>query len=201
MKQFITFEGVDGCGKSTQLQLTAEWLRQQGHRVLSTRQPGGTALGQEIRRLLLSEEFQPIAETELLLFLADRAEHVRCVIQPALARGEWVLCDRYTDSTYAYQLAARALAEQDLLPLLNFAQLGCVPQRTIWLDLHVEQAMQRTKQRDEQQNRLDKEKETFHLAVLKGFQHLHAQHPQRIQRIDAFGDTQKVQQRIQVLFE
>lgn len=199
MNHFITFEGIDGCGKSTQLQLTAQWLRQQGHQVMTTRQPGGTELGQEIRHLLLSERFTPIPETELLLFLADRTEHVRTVIQPALQRGEWVLCDRYSDSTFAYQLAARSLAEKDLLPLLDFAQLGCVPSQTMWLDLPVAQAMQRTQQREEAQNRLDKEKEDFHQAVFKGFQQLAQAHPQRIQRIDAHGESQVVQQRIRDL--
>ncbi|MDQ6961468.1 MAG: dTMP kinase [Mariprofundaceae bacterium] len=199
MNHFISFEGIDGCGKSTQLQLTAQWLRQKGHQVLTTRQPGGTDLGKEIRHLLLDERFSPIPETELLLFLADRTEHVKRVIQPALQRGEWVLCDRYTDSTFAYQLAARPLAEQDLLPLLHFAQLGYEPSQTMWLDLDVEQAMLRTQQREEQQNRLDKEKQSFHAAVLKGFQQRAQSHPQRMQRIDANGDSQTVQQRIRDL--
>jgi len=197
MNQFISFEGIDGCGKSTQLQLTAQWLREQGHQVQCTRQPGGTELGKEIRHLLLSERFQPIPETELLLFLADRTEHVRQVIQPALASGSWVLCDRYTDSTFAYQLAARHLDQNSLLTLLHFAQLGCVPHQTMWLDLAVPQAMQRTQQREEAQNRLDKEKESFHLAVQQGFQHLHRAHPQRIQRIEASGEPHNVQRRIQ----
>jgi len=197
MSRFITFEGIDGCGKSTQLQHTAHHLRQQGYTVLCTRQPGGTILGQEIRRLLLSDAFQPEPETELLLFLADRTEHIRQVIQPALQRGEWVLCDRYTDSTFAYQLAARSLDQNILLPLLHFAQLNCSPTQTFWLDLPVEQAMQRTQQRAEGQNRLDKEQQTFHTAVSKGFQQLHTLHTQRIQRIDASGDLLQVQQRIQ----
>ncbi|MDQ6974263.1 MAG: dTMP kinase, partial [Mariprofundaceae bacterium] len=181
MSQLITFEGGDGCGKSTQLQLTAAWLRRQGKEVLATKQPGGTPLGMEIRRLLLSGEFTPTPECELLMFLADRAQHVKEVIQPALQAGLWVLCDRYSDSTLAYQLAARDLdTTWDLHGMLAFAEVGCAPDRTFWFDVSVETAMLRVKKRQqagEKANRLDDEAIAFHQRVHQAFEHIYQANP------------------------
>ena len=187
--QFISFEGGDGCGKSTQLKLAAAWLREQGVQVLETRQPGATDLGLELRRLLLSGEYVPVPECELLLFLADRAQHVKTVIQPALARGEWVLCDRYSDSTLAYQLAARGLSESaDLKPMLAFAEAGCVPHRTFWLDVSADEALKRVRSRTnmgEESTRLDEEALSFHERVHKGFSAIYREHAMRIHRLNA----------------
>jgi len=129
VNRLITFEGVDGCGKSTQLQRAAAWLRMRGCEVVTTFEPGDTALGKSLRGLLLGGDAMPVAEAELLLFLADRAQHVREVIRPALTSGAWVLCDRYSDSTLAYQLAARRLDDGacDLEPMLAFAECGVRP--------------------------------------------------------------------------
>ncbi|MDQ6984189.1 MAG: dTMP kinase, partial [Ghiorsea sp.] len=139
--KFITFEGGDGSGKTTQLSRTVAWLKAQGKDVLQTFEPGDTPLGKELRRLLLSGEFIPAAQSELLLFLADRAQHVQEVIAPALEAGKWVVCDRYTDSTLAYQLAGRALQDTpQLRDMLKWAECGCEPDVTIWLDLSVQDA-------------------------------------------------------------
>jgi len=201
LNQLISFEGGDGCGKSTQLQLTTAWLRNQGKEVLETKQPGGTPLGMEIRRLLLSGEFTPIPECELLMFLADRAQHVKEVIQPALQAGLWVLCDRYSDSTLAYQLAARDFdTTLDLRTMLAFAEAGCVPNQTFWFDVPVEIAMLRLKKRQqagEQSNRLDDEAMVFHQRVHQAFEHIYQTNQERIVRLDASHSIDTIQQHIQ----
>lgn len=206
MNKLITFEGVDGCGKSTQLRRAAAWLREQGCDVLTTFEPGDTPLGKEIRRLLLSGDFVPVPEAELLLFLADRAQHVREVIQPALASGAWVLCDRYSDSTLAYQFAARRLgdAEADLEKMLNFAECGVRPALTLWFDVAVDEAMQRMRKRaeaGEKPTRLDDEAAEFHERVATAFaerfieEKLLAENL-RIARIDAALDIDAVGQQV-----
>jgi len=203
---FITFEGVDGCGKTTQRRLIAAWLREQGLDVLETFEPGDSPLGAEIRGLLLSGEHVPAAETELLLFLADRTQHVREVIQPALNRGAVVLCDRYTDSTRAYQLAGRALdasmLDQQLEQMLHIAELGTQPDITLWFDVPVEDALERMRGRvagGEVATRLDEEKRSFHERVREGFATVHAAQPTRVKRVNAAADAATVQQHVRQL--
>lgn len=202
---FITFEGIDGCGKTTQRRLCAAWLRQRGMDVLETFEPGDTGLGAGIRSLLLNGRHVPVAETELLLFLADRTQHVREVIQPALDRGALVLCDRYTDSTRAYQLAGRALDAGVLESMLQMAELGVSPHLTLWFDLPVDDALQRMRHRaadGEKASRLDEEVRDFHERVREGFRAIAEAAPERVRRIDADADVETVQQRIrQVLGE
>jgi len=193
---FITFEGIDGCGKTTQRKLTAAWLRAQGLDVLETFEPGDTALGAEIRSLLLNGEHVPVAETELLLFLADRTQHIREVIQPALARGAVVLCDRFSDSTRAYQLAGRALDADVLEKMLKMAELGVSPQLTLWFDLPVHDALLRMRGRaagGESSTRLDDEQRSFHQCVSDAFVAMAGAEPQRFSRIDAAGDIECIQ--------
>ncbi len=203
---FITFEGIDGCGKTTQRRLTAAWLREQGHDVLETFEPGDTALGAEIRGLLLNGEYVPAPETELLLFLADRTQHVRELIQPALERGAIVLCDRYTDSTRAYQLAGRSLdasvLENSLEAMLQVAELGARPEMTLWFDLPVELACGRMHARvaiGEAATRLDEEAQSFHERVRQGFSAIHAAQPERVRCVNADADVETVQQQIRQL--
>lgn len=198
MNRLITFEGVDGCGKSTQLKLAAAWLQARGETVVTTFEPGDTALGQELRRLLLAGEFVPSAEAELLLFLADRAQHVREKMMPALAAGSWVLCDRYSDSTLAYQLAARKLADSslDLSEMLRFAECGITPALTLWFDLPVSAAAKRMQKRaeaGEKATRLDDEAISFHQRVAEAFATQFENDSGRIVRIDAALDIQGVQ--------
>ncbi len=207
MNRLITFEGVDGCGKSTQLSNAAEYLRGQGQAVVTTFEPGGSPLGKKIRQLLLSGEFVPVAEAELLLFLADRAQHVSEVIRPALDAGAWVLCDRYSDSTLAYQLAARKLGESaaDLQAMLSFAECGVNPALTLWFDVPVAVAYERMKKRadaGEKSTRLDEEVSSFHARVAAAFTgHFKADATGRIQRIDASGDIEMVQLQVNALLE
>lgn len=207
--RLITFEGGDGSGKSTQLRMTETWLRELGHEVVVTHEPGDTALGAEIRSLLLEGEYIPVPECELLMFLADRAQHVREVISPALERGEWVLCDRYSDSTMAYQLAGRQLAGMEglnrdgLESMLKFAELGVSPDLTFWFDLPVIEAIHRIRSRSsmgEESTRLDEEAQSFHESVHAAFAELHRTHGERIVRIDASEAIEDVQKQIQALF-
>jgi len=197
--RFVTFEGVDGCGKSTQLKLTARWLNDAGMSVRTTFEPGDHSLGEALRNLLLSGAYAPSHEAELLLFLADRAQHVHEVIQPALVAGQWVLCDRFTDSTLAYQLAGRKLKSPELKHMLAFAALKMQPTLTLWLDLPVREALARTRYRaldGEDTSRIDEESLSFHARVRQGFSRLCAAEPERIFRIDASGGVDAVQQRI-----
>lgn len=202
--KLITFEGGDGCGKSTQIKLTQAFLKERGRQVLTTREPGDTKLGAELRSILLDGSYNPVAECELLLFLADRAQHVREVISPALNAGTWVLCDRYSDSTMAYQLAGRKLADTgNLDQLLAFAEAGVTPDLTLWLDLPVSEALHRVRSRatlGEKSTRLDEEALSFHEKVHAAFSHLHDEHD-RISRVDAALSIEAVQHQIQQVLE
>lgn len=203
VNRFITFEGVDGCGKSTQLKLAARWLEARGEKVVTAFEPGDTSLGKEIRSLLLAGEFIPVAEAELLLFLADRAQHVREVIMPTLESGAWLLCDRYSDSTLAYQLAARKLngSSHDLKEMLRFAECGITPSLTLWFDLPVAKAAERMKKRaaaGEKSTRLDDEAISFHQRVASAFEaQLAADEEERIVRIDAGGSIETVRKEME----
>lgn len=179
----ITFEGVDGCGKTTQRQRLENWLKQRGHTPLIVREPGGTRLGEAIRHLLLGEEGEaPVAEAELLLFLASRAQLCACKIRPALQAGEIVLCDRFTDSTLAYQGGARGLGVKRLRDLNDQATGGLIPDLTLVFDLDPAQALARRKGRAEKQNRLDKEALAFQEAVRKTYHEL-CQGPDRARMV------------------
>ena len=201
--KFITFEGGDGSGKTTQLLRTVDWLKSQGKDVLQTFEPGDSPLGKEIRHLLLSGEHVPVPAAELLLFLADRAQHVETVIKPALEAGKWVVCDRYTDSTLAYQLAGRALQDTpQLRDMLKWAECGLSPDVTIWLDLSVEDAALRMASRQaggEAANRLDDEKTSFHQAVYQAFDSIQKDNSQRVKRINARQSIEDVQADIQAV--
>ncbi len=203
-RRFITFEGADGCGKSTQIALAADFLREKGETVFVTREPGGCDIGREIRRLLLAPDATPTPACELLLFLADRAQHVSEYILPKLEQGAWVLCDRYSDSTVVYQLAARKVgSDREIAPLLAFAEQGLSPALTLWLDLPLDEALQRLAVRtaSAHENRIDRESTSFHQSVHHGFAERHRKDPARIRRIDATGSVSEVQQRIQLSLE
>lgn len=196
---FITFEGIDGCGKSTQIQLVAEWLQSYGVEAHLAFEPGDGELCRQIRDLLLDGSHTPVAEAELFLFLADRAQHVRTVIEPALNNGAWVLCDRYTDSTLAYQLAGRRLVADEIQGLLAFAELSITPDLTLWIDLPVADALERMHARarqGEKNTRLDEESVAFHERVYQGFLRISKQYPDRIRHIDGNGSLEEVQDQI-----
>lgn len=188
---FITLEGGEGVGKTTQQALLVERLRQEGHACLCTREPGGTALGKTLRELLLhGDPFSPLAE--LLLYAADRAEHVSKVIAPALAAGQVVVCDRFTDSTLAYQGYGRGLDLEKIRQLNHLATGGLQPHLTLWLDLPPEVGLARVGLAD----RLEQEHLEFHRRVYQGFQALAAAEPQRIVRISAQGSPAEVAARL-----
>ena len=188
---FITLEGGEGVGKTTQQALLALQLRQAGYPCLCTREPGGTALGRALREILLhGDPLTPLAE--LFLYAADRAEHVQKCILPALAAGQVVVCDRFTDSTLAYQGYGRGLDLQQVRQLNHLATGGLQPHLTLWLDLPPEVGLARSGLAD----RLEQERLEFHRRVHQGFQALAAAEPQRIVRIDAGGSPLEVAARI-----
>ncbi len=187
---FITFEGIEGCGKTTQIELLAPWLKARGHTVCVTYEPGGTLLGQEIRKILLSPNFSPAKETELLLYLAERAEHVEKVIRPGLEESKIVLCDRYHDSTLAYQGYGRGLEFEWVNNL--FKQLKWPkPDLTFLLDCPVEVGFKRLRGRS--LDRIEGEKMAFHQRVREGFLSLAQMEPERIKVIDATQSIENIQ--------
>lgn len=167
MKKFIAFEGLDGAGKSTLIQSLVEELKKQQTNYVLTREPGGTELAEKIRQLLLSTEVEkPSEKTELLLYEASRAQHVSQVIRPALEKGEWVLCDRFTASTLAFQSGGRGLSESDIHWLNNYATGGLEPTLTVLLDIDVDSSQKRSSGRtDRELDRMEREKREFHEAV------------------------------------
>jgi dTMP kinase len=191
---FITFEGTEGSGKTTQCRRLARSLRGQGYQVLETREPGGTPLAETIRKLLLSsfnpkDYTEPITPScETMLILAARSQHVIHVIQPALAKGIIVLCDRFFDSTLAYQGYARGLDKTFLNEAQRFITNGLQPHLTFFLDLPIQEGLSRRK-RAKEQNRLDHESLSFHQRVRRGFLALAKEHPKRIRKIDATQST------------
>lgn len=183
---FITFEGPEGSGKSTQIRLLAEALRAQGVVVTVTREPGGSPLGAAIRKLLLDSPVRPASDAELFLFLADRADHVANVIRPALTRGEVVLCDRYSDSTFAYQGGGRGLPLARLKRLDCEATGGLKPDLTLLLDLPVEKGLERAEKRGAgKKDRMEKERLGFHRRVRDCFLFLAKKEPRRFRVLDA----------------
>ena len=199
--RFITFEGGEGCGKSTQVAGLAEDLRARGLEVLVTREPGGTRLAELVRALLKDErEDPPCDRSELLLFLAARAQLVRNVIKPAIAAGKWVVCDRFSDSTFAYQGYGRGLP-LDALRLMNgFAVDGLSPDLTLLLDVRPEVVAARMRRREEATNtsadRIEQAGGGFHERLRDGFLELAAAEPDRIKVIDANGTPDEVKEKI-----
>ena len=199
--RFITFEGGEGCGKSTQIRLLAERLRAQGLPVLLTREPGGTALAERIRALVREiGEDPPNARAETLLFLASRAQLVESVVRPALAAGTWVLCDRFADSTFAYQGYGRGLNLTELEALNAFATGGLVPDRTILLDVPPETAAARLRARQQTTqtaaDRMERAGDDFHARLKAGFLELAAAEPERFAVIAAEGAEEEVAEKV-----
>jgi len=192
---FITLEGPEGSGKSSQLSILAEWLREQGYNVYTTREPGGTLISDQIRTILHDLENTAMhPRTEILLYLASRSQHVEEVIRPLLEKDTIVLCDRYADSTLAYQGYGHGVDIPTLKKLLDFSTGGLYPDLTILLDLNVEIGLERRKQSGGEWNRLDAYALAFHKRVREGYLTLVADEPQRWRIVDAaqsFDDVQK----------
>ncbi|OIO06210.1 MAG: dTMP kinase [Desulfovibrionaceae bacterium CG1_02_65_16] len=196
---FITFEGIEGTGKSTQIALLKAHLEAQGWRVRTTCEPGGSRIGAELRRVLLSLENRDLCpRAELFLYLADRAQHVAQVVRPALAAGEIVICDRFADSTVAYQAAGRGLDENLLHGLNEQAVDGLWPDLTILLDIAPEAGLTRAVERNRAEGktvaegRFEAESLAFHARVREGYKSLARRFPQRIQLVDAAGSIDQI---------
>lgn len=208
--KLIVFEGVEGCGKTTQLQRSRQWLinsgwlpKLQSHRqvkqLVVTREPGGTELGAGVRQLLLNPSKEMIHDrAELLLYAADRAQHVESYLRPHLTEGSLILCDRYTDSTIAYQGYGRGLDLALIEHLNQLATGGLQSDLTLWLDLDAELGLARTQKRGNS-DRIEQANLEFHRRVQQGFTQLAAQQPQRIYRIDANGSELDVAEQIEAV--
>ena len=195
---FITLEGPEGSGKSSQLPLLADWLRQQDYQVFTTREPGGTFIGDQIRAVLGNLEntaMQP--RTEILLFLAARAQLVEEVMRPLLEKGTIIICDRYADSTLAYQGYGHGVDLGTLKKLLDFATGGLYPDLTLYLDIDVQAGLERRKKSGGEWNRLDAYALAFHRRVRQGYLSMANADPERWIKIDASGPFKEVQQAMQ----
>jgi dTMP kinase len=197
--KFITFEGIDGSGKSTQLRMLASELRFRGFQVLPTCEPGGTPLGRCLRKAFLETEENVSPLAELLLFAADRAQHVNFLIKPALTEGKIVISDRYADATVAYQGAGRGFSKEIITQIVKFATNGLKPDLTLFFDLPIENALLRTNNRTdagEQKNRMDKETTEFYARVREGYLKIAANEPERFVVIEASGSTGEIKTRV-----
>ncbi len=199
--RFITFEGMDGCGKTTQLRILAANLRARGLTVTETVEPGGTEIGQQIRRILLDPANTAIhSRTELLLYFASRSQNVEQVIRPALSVGGLVLCDRFTDSTLVYQGCGRGLDAATVLQLDAIACEGLRPDVTVLIDIDLETSLARARRRNERtdlsESRIDDESAQFHESVRAGYLALAAQEPERFVVVDGRASVNEVTRRI-----
>ncbi|MGD8236476.1 MAG: dTMP kinase [Chromatiales bacterium] len=193
---FITVEGIEGAGKSSNIAFAENLLRSHGHDVLLTREPGGTPLGEELRQLLLGHKHDGMDDlTELLLMFAARAEHLHNKILPALEAGKWVICDRFTDATYAYQGGGRQLDTSAITTLENLVQGSRRPDLTLLLDLPVETGLARAAKRSEP-DRFERQKLDFFQRVRDAYLQIARQQPARVKVVDASLELDRVQEQI-----
>ena len=205
---FISFEGIEGCGKTTQVELLAKFLAERGVPYVVTREPGGTALGKLIRKMLLNpahSEMEPL--TELFLYAADRAQHIAQVIRPALDKGEWIICDRFADATTAYQGYGRGQELVFVQQLNQWATQGLWPHLSLLLDCPVDVGLDRARQRIMdtalvgREDRFEQQASTFHQKVREGYLKLAAQNPARFKILDATLELKRLHEEIVSLLE
>ena len=196
--KFITFEGIDGAGKSSHLEFVCAQVRARGHVAVLTREPGGTAPGEEIRRLVLNASMSPKAEA--LLMFAARAEHVADVIEPALAAGSWVVCDRFSDATFAYQCGGRGLPRDLVTGLERIVHPGLQPDATFLFDVDPAVAVERQRARSRAPDKFEREQEEFFRRVREAYLERAREHSRRFHVIDASGGQQEVRDRLEVAF-
>lgn len=199
--KFITFEGVEGSGKTTQAHLLGEYLSSLRIPVVVTREPGGTDIGEQIRQILLASDNRGMTpETEILLYAASRGQHLREKIAPALDSGRWVICDRYSDATIAYQGYGRGLNLGLIAELNRLVSLELEPDLTILLDLDVRKGLKRARIREEggnlREGRFEEEGEAFHQKVREGYKEQARRYPERIKTISAEGSIEEVNRRV-----
>ncbi len=195
--KFLTLEGTEGAGKSTNLRFIEKWLTEQGADVVITREPGGTEIGEAVRAILLNQDYTEMHDdTELLLMFAARAQHLREKILPALAEGKWVISDRFTDASYAYQGAARGMGFERIAEIEQWVQQGIHPDTTFVFDLPVEIGMARVAARGTETDRFEQEKQDFFEKVRGAYLTRAQQSPQRYKVLDAAQPLEAVQQQI-----
>jgi len=200
--KFISIEGVEGAGKSTQVSFIQDYLTSLGKIVVVTREPGGTELSEKIRNLLLDPSSNSMAnDTELLLMFASRAEHVSQVINPALHRGDWVLCDRFLDATYAYQGGGRGIERQRIQQIADWTLRGLIPDLTLLFDLPVELGLERVLERKEDMDRFEQEKIDFFQKIRKSYLKSAKADPNRIKILDASLSIIKIQEQLTQLIK
>lgn len=196
---FITFEGLDGSGKTTQLRMLEQELKQRGRSVVSTHEPGGTMLGKRVRELIMDEDMQVAPLVELLLFAADRAQHVETLIKPALKKGQVVISDRYADATVAYQGAGRGFDARIIRQLIKLATNGLKPDLTLFFDLPVAESVKRTNSRatlGQAKNRLDKEDAEFYTRVRDAYLQIAESEKKRFRVINAVGSPNEIHHQV-----
>ena len=190
---FITFEGADGCGKTTQMNLLAEYLKNQGREVVLTREPGGKGLGEKIREILLNYDGEVSDRCESFLFLADRAQNIDTIVNPAVDAGKIVLCDRHTDSSVAYQGYGRGLNIERINMLNNLATNGKKPDITFVFDIDTETSMKRV---GKEKDRMESAGFEFHTKVRNGYLEIAKKEPERIKVIDASKSIEEIHQEV-----
>jgi len=202
--RFITFEGGEGVGKSTQLRRAAAWLESTGVEVVLTREPGGTPRAEQLRRILLERDQEPMPQScELLLMFAARATHLANLVEPAVARGAWVLCDRFTDATYAYQGGGRGLPEADIDALVRIVHPHRQPDLTVLLDAPVSLGLARARERNgaDGPDRFESERVEFFERVRQSYLARAAREPVRFRVVDASGAVEQVGEAIRVALQ
>ena len=202
--RFITFEGGEGVGKSTQLRRAAAWLESTGVEVVLTREPGGTPRAEQLRRILLERDQEPMPQScELLLMFAARATHLANLVEPAVARGAWVLCDRFTDATYAYQGGGRGLPEADIDALVRIVHPHRQPDLTVLLDAPVRLGLARARERNgaDGPDRFESERVEFFERVRQSYLARAAREPVRFRVVDASGAVEQVGEAIRVALQ
>jgi dTMP kinase len=197
--KFITFEGIDGSGKTTQLRMLASDLRVKGYNVLTTMEPGGTPLGRRLREAFLETEENVSPLAELLLFAADRAQHIDLLIKPAIDEGKIVISDRFADATFAYQGAGRGFPERLVNQVIKLATGGLKPDLTLFFDVSIDKALLRTKSRSksgEKINRMDFETTEFYERVRAAYLQILEKEPKRFVKIDANSSVEEIHKRV-----
>lgn len=198
MSLFITFEGADGCGKTTQIELLDKFLKEKGFKTLVTREPGAKGLGEKLREILLNYDGEVSPNCESFLFLADRAQHVDCVIKPALKKGIIVLCDRHTDSTVAYQGYGRQLDIEQIKNLNKIAVNGLKPDLTIVFDIDIETSMQRV---GKTKDRMESAGTEFFNRVRNGYLAIAKEEPNRVKVINSADSIENIHKQVVGLIE
>lgn len=203
---FITFEGIEGCGKTSQAKLLSDYITERGYEVTMTREPGGTPISEAIREILLSNDFITMhPHTEVLLYIASRAQHVEEIIRPAIEKGNIVICDRFSDSTFVYQCFVRGINKEIVETINNFALNGARPDLTFVLDIEpsegLHRAMLRNQKQHRGQDRIESEAIEFHQKVREGYLRLIEEYPERAYLIKTDKDKTEVHEEIRNVFD